>query len=499
MERGEFMNSLQGKFLTNKITIRWLKILNILERIRPCSAREISTSTNLSSRTVIKEIQAMRNYFKDSVVISTSNMGYRLSEINYKEYINGKRKLIDEDPLCTIIQSVLVNDLKSVEEWAFRFHLSESTMKRFILSVMPVLEEYDLQISLTPVDLIGAEVNIRKFFKDFYYEVDALPHILLPFEKVDEILVDLNAKAQIDLLTNISPLDLHYFVYIMIQRSINNKSIENISEKFTYTDTEKKLFDTLKKNIKTVFKYELDESELNVLFIYCISQRGIFDLPKEKKYCSRFGEVEYEKKICRELVSEYNSNLNEVLTTYIESFLISVRWLNSIGDIMNKSTFEAIEFSKKAYPSGFKKTFQFLKKNEDILGISNRYTEDITSNLILTIEAIKDTYDRRPKNIAFLLEGSPFVNRSVQAKAFRYLRGYHDIYFLTATDLNDKYLTDNKINLFVTNQEEYVRELLPNIDFILFKTIPDSRDWNQLLQAINPQITKDFSLGETLT
>lgn len=492
------MKSLQGRFLTNKITIRWLKILNILERIRPCSAQEISTLTNLSSRTVIREIQSMRNYFKDSIVISTNNMGYMLSETNYTEYINGKRKLIEEDPLFTIIQSILIDDLKSVEEWAFRFHLSESTMKRFILSTIPALEEYELQISLTPVNLIGAEVNIRKFFKDFYYEVDALPHILLPFENVDEILTDVNAKEQIDLLTSISPLDLHYFVYIMIQRSMNNKSIENISENFTYTDTEKKLLDTLKKNIKTVFKYDLDESELNVLFIYCISQRGISDLPKEKKYCSRFGDIEYEKKFCRELVLESNSNLNEVLTTFIESFLISVRWLNSIGDIMNKSTFEAIEFSKKVYPSGFKNALQFLEKNEDDLGINNRYIEDIASNLILTIESIKDTYDRRPRNIAFLLEGSPFVNRSVQAKAFRYLRGYHNIYFLTAIDLNEKYLTDNKINLFVTNQEDYVRELIPTIDFILFKTIPDSRDWNQLLQAINPQITKDFSLGETL-
>lgn len=104
---------------------------------------------------------------------------------------------------------------------------------------------------------------------------------------------------------------------------------------------------------------------------------------------------------------------------------------------------------------------------------------------------------RNPRNIAFLLEGSHFISQSVHVKAFRYLRGYHRLHFLTIEDLDQKYLKEHTIDLFVTNQEEYISELVEDLDFVIFKSIPDQSDWKQLLKKINPQIVRDFSLAKT--
>lgn len=116
----------------------------------------------------------------------------------------------------------------------------------------------------------------------------------------------------------------------------------------------------------------------------------------------------------------------------------------------------------------------------------------------MTVEAIRDIYVRNPHKIAFLLEGSFYVRRMIEAKALRYLRGYHQIFFPTVEDLTREYFETNEIDLFVTNQEEYITDLVENIAFFVFKAIPDSTDWNHLLNRINPTITKDFSIGKTI-
>lgn len=70
------MEKLQVIFLTNKVTARWLLILNILERERNCSSQDLSKKANLSSRTIIKDIKDIREHFGNTINLSTNNVGY---------------------------------------------------------------------------------------------------------------------------------------------------------------------------------------------------------------------------------------------------------------------------------------------------------------------------------------------------------------------------------------------------------------------------------------
>lgn len=497
------MENLQLRFLTNKQTIRWLSILDRLERERSCSAKKISEDTNISTRTVIKEIRDIREFFSDTIELSTSNSGYTFKERNYKRYNVLKRQLVAKDPLFVIMKSILIGKLYTVEEWAFKFHLSESTMKRLILSVTHVLEEYEIQFSLTPIDLIGSEVNIRKFFKDFYYEVNITPHTLLPFEEIQEVIFHLENDIRTVLETNISPADFRYFVFIMIQRSKAGKKMPQIKTSLLYSENEKEFLSTLKINITKKFKYNIDDNELTNLYIYLMAQRKITQPEIELNYCHRFKKNFSNKNLPKIFLEIYDDQLFKEIVTdeaviFLESFFISIMWLNKVGEIMNKTSSDVISFCRKKFPKEYARTLQFLKENHHEIGISNKYLEDIAVNLVLTIEAIRDIYVRNPHKIAFLLEGSFYVRRMIEAKAFRYLRGYHQIFFPTVEDLKREYFETNEIDLFVTNQEEYITDLVKNIKFVVFKAIPDSTDWNHLLNRINPTITKDFSVGKTI-
>ncbi|MDL4883637.1 hypothetical protein [Enterococcus gallinarum] len=133
-----------------------------------------------------------------------------------------------------------------------------------------------------------------------------------------------------------------------------------------------------------------------------------------------------------------------------------------------------------------------MKTKARKIGIHSRYLADIAASLVLTIEAVRDTYVSNPKRIAFLFEGSSYISRSMKAKAIRYLNGYHTLYFPTIEQMDQDFFIDREIEIFVTNHAEYISYLTIDMDYVLFQSIPDMDDWNHLLRTINPQISQDF-------
>ena len=61
--------------------------------------------------------------------------------------------------------------------------------------------------------------------------------------------------------------------------------------------------------------------------------------------------------------------------------------------------------------------------------------------------------------------------------------------------MDNHFFYQNQIDIFVTNYADYVSYLEKDMEYILFQSIPTIDDWNHLLERINPQILKDFSLN----
>ncbi|OTO50580.1 hypothetical protein A5814_002748 [Enterococcus faecium] len=137
-------------------------------------------------------------------------------------------------------------------------------MRRSLVSVIPILEKYGLALSFQPVDFIGEEANMRKFFKDFYYEDDITPHTLFPPESLKDIVNDAFADTPLIMdNTGAAPGDFYYSLYIMIQRFKIGKRIKvpSVLKNIVESIPEFNVFITLgKKSMNTITFCHLQQS-----------------------------------------------------------------------------------------------------------------------------------------------------------------------------------------------------------------------------------------------
>ncbi|WP_318036248.1 helix-turn-helix domain-containing protein, partial [Enterococcus entomosocium] len=190
-----------------------------------------------------------------------------------------------------ILEAIFHNNLYSISEWAEKFYLSEKTMINYLAKVKKELNKFNLDLSFTPVNIIGLEVDTRYFFLLFYYESDLTPHTVLPTETVE------NAVANfIDLLNikRIQPTTFSYFSYLLliaIERAKNNLSI-NLNNDIVRIIKHSKLYDQLFYISQTIienhFKQRISEEEFIYIFTSLICKRNLENVNEEKIFSNTF-------------------------------------------------------------------------------------------------------------------------------------------------------------------------------------------------------------------
>jgi len=162
------MRELQLKFITNTITERWMRILNVIEQQNIFTIVGLSQQLGVSKRTILKDVSELKTYFEKSAIFESNTTGYFFKEKNRRLYHEDKEALLQSEIWFEIISDIFYGELVSVGELADRYNYSESTMLRSVAQIKELLKEYQLSLSLKPVDLVGKEGNIRKFFLIFF-------------------------------------------------------------------------------------------------------------------------------------------------------------------------------------------------------------------------------------------------------------------------------------------------------------------------------------------
>ncbi|MCH0445626.1 helix-turn-helix domain-containing protein, partial [Enterococcus faecium] len=161
--------------------------------------------------------------------------------------------------------NVFYGELEDMTELIDRFHLSEATFRRYLKQIQPVLEEYGLELSLYPLDLKGEEANIRKFFKDFYYEGEMTPHTLVPPRDLHELVqaTFYDKFEYFSIGTGTSPAEFYYSLYIAIERVRQGKTIaipQGLIERVIASENFRLMY-SLKEAIQTNYQVALSEEE----------------------------------------------------------------------------------------------------------------------------------------------------------------------------------------------------------------------------------------------
>ncbi|WP_347085136.1 helix-turn-helix domain-containing protein, partial [Enterococcus mundtii] len=163
------MRELQIAFITNAEIRRWMRILTIIEREHHFTIVALSERLMISQRTMVKDVQAIKSYFGKTIELLSLYNGFHFDERDRVGYQEKKEQLLENEVLLDIVGTIFYGEPIALADLAHQYSYAESTLRRFLVKIEPILAEYNLTLTLTPVNFVGEEADIRKFFFDFYY------------------------------------------------------------------------------------------------------------------------------------------------------------------------------------------------------------------------------------------------------------------------------------------------------------------------------------------
>lgn len=496
--RGIIMKEIQLAFITSPMTTRWLRILTIIEKDNSFKLGELADRLSVSQRTLVKDISSIKAHFDNSINLYSNNNGYHFEEVNRILYQEKKDQLLETEPLFEIISHIFFGDVKTIDELAHHYNYSESTFRRFFIKIQSTFKTYNLKLSFVPVNIQGDEGSIRKFFFDFYYGSEHIPHTVRPPEGLHTAIIQELADelGNYEVGTGLSISAFYSLLYISIVRVEQGHfiSMPQWARDLVYKEKDFRLLKLLLPIIKREYGIVLPEDELVWLHLSIVSNRPVIRIDKEILFLERFNRWPQIKPAVKNYLS--NSTFDRwnrmSLETIFTAFLVSRKLNEEICETWNKNQVEEIALVKENYPRAYEGSQKFLKSHETILNFSNQYSEDIAVGLTIVSNLVIHCYQPE-KNILFLLEGDPLIVQAIRFQARRLLENQYHLTFVSLHELSEEFLKSENTDLIVTNYRPYIFDYGLVEDYILVNTIPTEKDWEKVQDYLDP-LSEQFSL-----
>lgn len=495
------LKTFQLNFITNKPLIRWLQILNEFEKNTCCNANDLAILTESTSRTIGKDICQIRDYFEDSITIESTHQGYVFKQLKLVTYEEKKTALLIDEPLFLILEKIFFAELYTLDDWSDQLHLSKTTLLKYLKKIQSQLVYFDLDITYDPVNIIGQEADKRHFFCTFFYESEITPHTVFPSISAQQTVNEIGSLFKNDCYRNTSFFLYTYLLYISVERfmqgntvKVNNQLRNALNDRMQQVHL-KKINDVIEK----FYDIRLPDDELIFLFCCIISQRKMSDITVEKQFCFTYNQWPESKLLAEEFLNILDSSYeNKTITLiFLEAFFITAKLKEYLCISANRNTQDINRFIQKMFPYECHMYQKFLESNKNYHSLySDEFLVDFSCSLVLHIETIRERYWKNKKNIAFIFEGNNHIIQFIEATSNNYLMDDHCVFYPNASEVNKKYLIENKIDILITNYPEHVEEFQSEAECILFRSIPSASDWNRLLEKINPKITNQYFLAD---
>lgn len=485
------MRELQLAFISNRTTARLFRLLSTIERDRVFTIGDLAERNQVTQRTIANDIKYMKEYFGDSIVLVSGNSGFVFEEKKPTEYQKRKQSLLKNECLFEIIGNIFHGKLAKVDELAHHYHFSESTFRRLLNQRNPILKSYGLQWTSNPLTIEGSEANLRKFFKDFYYEGVETIYTLVPDQALhDLILGQLDDKfGYYEIGSGATPAAFYYTFYIAIKRASLGYHITVPKElvRQAYKGNSFAKLYSLKKGIEEIYQTQLPKEEFAWIYLVTLCKRTLDQEEREQKFYRQFHQGTAIANVAELFLQNHDVPKEQAITvaTFLRSFFLSRKINHAIAPVLNKEMDDIKEVIMRSNSENYQKNLQFLKEQSKKLSLSSAYLEDICVSLTIYSELIFD-YCAPAKTIYFLLEGDHFVCQHIQTRAIQRFGSKHELTFVQLQYLTKKTLNGSHIDLIVTNYNRYLVDYKVKTDYLLLKSLPDDRDWEHLERKINP-------------
>lgn len=264
------------------LTDKQLAIIKLLVNSPNKTIEEISSSLNISTRTVKRYIDYINDEYNGKLsVVLKRGVGYEIKgeEKDIQDVI--LNNINESDPnirLVTLMLLLADEDEITGEVLSEKLLVSFSTLTKCIPELKSELSKYDLELSFRPhygYKLVGNEFNIRAMMMDkgFYYHNSTLTGTRIvnilseEFDLIDEITYEVLKKNNV-VIADRDMANLLMRITISLSRARSKKQITSfeINEQIKHHN-----YDTvfeIMKNLSTKMAIDLDPSEYNYVSVY---------------------------------------------------------------------------------------------------------------------------------------------------------------------------------------------------------------------------------------
>lgn len=491
------MRELQLQFVSNPVTVRWLRVLNVIEREQQFTIVNLSKRLTVSQRTLIADIGYLKTYFTDSAIFSYQNNRYTFKETDRLLYQEQKQQFLESEILFEILGNIFYGEQDSIAALSEYYNYSESTLRRFLTLAQKPLSEYGLELSATPLTIVGKEEAIRKFFFDFYYEGAQTPHTLHPPKELHthllEVLRTITDKQQLGSGYTITAF--YYLLYITMERSRQGFHI-SLPPEIKDLDKQEEDFQlliSLQPFINRTYGIYLSEEEFSWIHLQLLSKRTIDRKDWEEVFFTHFNQWEELNALTTIFLNTHGINQKKQpeLPSFLNAFFLTRKINDKIHPVLNKMMKEEKTAIQASYSAALRRNRQFLEEHAELLGITKQYFDDIVFSLTLYSDILFHYYSPA-RTILFLLEGESLIVQYIQAQAQQLLGYRHTIRYLKIEELTEQELNDTDIDLLVTNYSPYVSDYRFTKDYVLMNQVPDQQDWVRVLNKLNSLVIDPF-------
>lgn len=343
------MKNLQLSFISNKTTVRFLRILNYIEFKSRFTLGELADSVDVSERTIANDVKYLKDHFGRSAEFTSGSKGIIFKEIHLSEYKERKKQLFFNECLFEIIEEIFYGEFYTIDELAHRFNYSETSFRRLLAQSTPILKTYGLGWETNPLMIKGREGNLRKFFKDFFYEGVETPFTVIPDKNLQELFIKrfMNDTGRYTVGSGTTPEAFYYTVYIAVKRvSLGKKvSIPKELQKKVFNELDFFTFYPITEIIEQLYSLKLPEEELAWIYLVTICKRTIDREDLEKNFFNHFNLWPEIPEITKNFLQERDilNDSTEKLSNYLNAFFLTRKINDILAPGLNKELFDDID------------------------------------------------------------------------------------------------------------------------------------------------------------
>ena len=475
------MDDLGYSLLVDKSLKRKVNIISmLLEAVTPLSVETIAQHLGVTNKTTQQDIDYLIERFPNNITLLTYNNNLSLfkkkNNVALIEYLN---ELTQENPLFFVIETIFNGEKYTIYDFTDKLFISESTFKKQLSLLSEVLSHYNLTLSISPIDIIGNEINLRYFyFQYFRYARNSI----IPYLRDDQYSFIFNTvKSLTDnygLVLNIDYYRVASWLLIFEKRLEQKRFITlppSIHNKYTKKESYLKFKAAMLKHFsENPLLKDLTDSE--ILFCY-LSRLDTVIYEENKSFFTDdfFFQFRNFDPLILSFFEKSNQSLslNVSLTTILQAYLTNLTMLTELNPLFQTIPNKIKLMVKKKYAETVNIWVECLEEHMDFT-----YTYDVAINLTLLTES----NSHKKKNILFVFTGEPASISFYKEHALKCTPYQMNPIFIFNAPLDLHLLEKMNIDLCVCNITPSPE--IGHSKVFRLSNIPLESEWQELVQLL---------------